>query len=200
MNAAVERLKEKFADAILEVAEYRAETSVTLKKEVVVPVCAFMKQELGYNLLTDLCGVDFLGRHPRFMVVYHLYNLQTKERLRLKVPVAESDPRVETVSGVWRTANWHERECWDLLGIAFTNHPDLRRILMPADWEGHPLRKDYPLQGPDRKPYQGRVGMTNAEDARLPQGAPAAAPLTKDSPLTTPAGIGAGAPAAPKAG
>ena len=91
------------------------------------------------------------------MVVYNLYNIATKERLRVKVPVAETDPRVDTVSGVWATANWHERECWDLMGIDFNNHPDLRRILMPADWEGHPLRKDYPVQGPDREPYQGRL-------------------------------------------
>jgi NADH-quinone oxidoreductase subunit C len=90
------------------------------------------------------------------MVVYNIYNIATKDRLRLKVPVEESDARVDTVSVVWGTANWHERECWDLMGISFNNHPDLRRILMPADWEGHPLRKDYPLQGPGREPYQGR--------------------------------------------
>jgi NADH-quinone oxidoreductase subunit C len=91
------------------------------------------------------------------MVVYHLYNIKTHERLRLKVPVEEKAPQVDTVSGVWATANWHERECWDLMGISFNNHPDLRRILMPEDWQGHPLRKDYPLQGPGREPYQGRL-------------------------------------------
>jgi NADH-quinone oxidoreductase subunit C len=86
-----------------------------------------------------------------------MYNLTDKTRLRVKVDVEEQDPRVDTVSGVWSTANWHERECWDLLGISFNNHPDLRRILMPADWVGFPLRKDYPVQGPDREPYQGRL-------------------------------------------
>jgi len=90
-------------------------------------------------------------------VVYHLYNIKTKERLRLKVSVPEGDAEVDTVSTVWKTANWLERECWDLVGISFKNHPDLRRILMPSDWEGHPLRKDYPLQGPDRAPYQNRL-------------------------------------------
>jgi NADH-quinone oxidoreductase subunit C len=157
-HVAVAKLKGKFADAVLEVVEFRGETTVTVKKDAIVAVCAFMKKDLGYNFLTDLCGVDYLGKKAeRFMVVYHLYNLTSKERLRLKVPVAENDPRVDTVSGVWATANWHERECWDLFGIVFNNHPDLRRILMAQDWLGHPLRKDYPVQGPDRAPYQGRL-------------------------------------------
>lgn len=155
-HPAVDKLKQKFGESVLDVVEYRGETSVTVKKEDVVAVCTFLKEELGYNFLSDLCGVDYLGSSPRFMVVYNLYNIATKDRLRLKVPVTESDPRVDTVSVVWSTANWHERECWDLMGISFNNHPDLRRILLPADWVGHPLRKDYPLQGPDREPYQGR--------------------------------------------
>jgi NADH-quinone oxidoreductase subunit C len=156
-NAAVGKLKEKFSGSVLDVTEFRGETTVTVKKEDIVAICAFAKKELGYNLLSDVCGVDYLGQAPRFMVVYHLFNISTKEPLRLKAPVEEKDPRIDTVSGIWATANWHERECWDLMGIVFNNHPDLRRILMPDDWEGHPLRKDYPLQGPDREPYQGRL-------------------------------------------
>jgi NADH-quinone oxidoreductase subunit C len=157
-HAAVAKLKGKFADAVLEVVEFRGETTVTVKKDAIVAICAFLKKDLGYNFLTDLCGVDYLGKKAdRFMVVYHLYNISSKERLRLKVPVAESDARVDTVSGVWATANWHERECWDLFGVVFNNHPDLRRILLAKDWQGHPLRKDYPVQGPDRAPYQGRL-------------------------------------------
>jgi NADH-quinone oxidoreductase subunit C len=156
-QAVVEKLKGKFSTSVQEVSEFRGETTVTVKKEDVVAVSTFLKKESGYNFLCDLCGVDYLGQEPRFMVVYNLYNIGTKERLRLKVPVEEGDPRVDTVSGVWSTANWHERECWDLMGISFNHHPDLRRILMPDDWEGHPLRKDYPLQGPDREPYQGRL-------------------------------------------
>ncbi|HEX9874221.1 MAG TPA: NADH-quinone oxidoreductase subunit C [Deferrimonas sp.] len=156
-HAAVGKLKEKFSAAVLGVAEFREETTVTVKKEDIVAISTFLKEELGYNFLCDLCGVDYLGEAPRFMVVYNLYNIATKDRLRVKVPVEESDPRVDSVIGVWGTANWHERECWDLMGISFNNHPDLRRILMPADWEGHPLRKDYPLQGPGREPYQGRL-------------------------------------------
>ncbi|PLY01172.1 MAG: NADH-quinone oxidoreductase subunit C [Desulfuromonas sp.] len=156
-NTVVAKLKGKFADTVLDVVDFRGETTVTVKKEDIVAVCAFMKDELGFNFLCDLCGVDYLGQSPRFMVVYNLYNISSKERFRIKVPVEESAAQVDTVSAVWGTANWMERECWDLMGISFNDHPDLRRILMAADWEGHPLRKDYPVQGPDREPYQGRV-------------------------------------------
>ncbi|PLX84312.1 MAG: NADH-quinone oxidoreductase subunit C [Desulfuromonas sp.] len=156
-HAAVSKLKGKFSASVLDVKEFRGETTVTVKKEDIVAICSFLKKEQGYNLLSDLCGVDYLGQEPRFMVVYNMYNIKTHDRLRVKVPVEENDCRVDTVCGVWATANWLERECWDLMGISFNNHPDLRRILMAADWEGHPLRKDYPLQGPDREPYQGRL-------------------------------------------
>lgn len=156
-QAVVAKLKGAYAASVLEVKEYRDEVTVTVKKEDIVAICQFLKDEAGYNFLCDLCGVDYLGQQPRFMVVYNLYNITTKERLRIKVAVDEEDAKVDTVSTVWSTANWPERECWDLMGIAFNNHPDLRRILMPADWEGHPLRKDYPLQGPDRELYQGRI-------------------------------------------
>ncbi len=156
-QAVVAKLKSVFAASVLEVKEHRGEMTVTVKKEDIVAICQFLKDEAGYNFLCDLCGVDYLGQQPRFMVVYNLYNITTKERLRVKVPVAEEDAAVDTVSTVWTTANWPERECWDLMGISFNNHPDLRRILMPADWVGYPLRKDYPLQGPDRETYQGRL-------------------------------------------
>lgn len=156
-HAAVGKLKQNFSEEVLDVVEYRGETTIVVKKEKIVEISTFLRDELGYNFLADLCGVDYLGTSPRFMVVYNLYNITLKDRLRIKVPVEESDAKIDTVSVVWGTANWHERECWDLMGISFNNHPDLRRILMPADWEGHPLRKDYPLQGPDREPYQGRL-------------------------------------------
>ncbi|NCO51639.1 MAG: NADH-quinone oxidoreductase subunit C [Deltaproteobacteria bacterium] len=153
----VEKLKGKFGNLVLDTVEHRGETSIRVERAEIVAVCTFLRDDCGYNFLSDLCGVDYLGRTPRFEVVYNMYNLTNKTRLRVKVDVDGHDPRVDTVSGVWSTANWHERECWDLLGIAFNNHPDLRRILMPVDWQGHPLRKDYPLQGPDREPYQGRL-------------------------------------------
>jgi NADH-quinone oxidoreductase subunit C len=156
-HPAVAKLKGQFSDNVLDVTEFRGETTITVKKDQIVEICNYLKLELGYNFLTDLCGVDYLGQAPRFMVVYQLYSISKHDRLRIKVPVEENTARVDSVSGVWGTANWLERECWDLLGISFNNHPDLRRILLPADWEGHPLRKDYPLQGPDREPYQGRL-------------------------------------------
>jgi NADH-quinone oxidoreductase subunit C len=156
-HAAVGKLKQSFSEDVLDVVEFRGETTITVKKEKIVEISTFLRDELGYNFLADLCGVDYLGTTPRFMVVYNIYNIALKDRLRIKVPVEENDAKVDTVTVVWGTANWHERECWDLMGISFNNHPDLRRILMAADWEGHPLRKDYPLQGPDREPYQGRL-------------------------------------------
>jgi NADH-quinone oxidoreductase subunit C len=157
VQAVVETLKGKFGDAVLDISEFRDETTVVVKKEDILAVSSFLKNEQGFNFLTDLCGVDYMGQSPRFMVVYHLYNIGTHTRLRLKAPVEEQDARIDTVSGIWGTANWMERETWDLMGITFNNHPDPRRILMPDDWEGHPLRKDYPVQGPDREPYQGRL-------------------------------------------
>jgi NADH-quinone oxidoreductase subunit C len=156
-QAVVAKLKQEFPAAILNTVEHRGEITVTVDKKDIVAVCTYLRDSAGYNFLCDLCGVDYLGSEPRFMVVYNLYNIDAKARLRLKAAVAEDDCCIDTVSGVWSTANWHERECWDMFGIRFAGHPDLRRILMPADWKGHPLRKDYPLQGPDREPYQGRL-------------------------------------------
>ena len=157
LQAVVEKLKAKFGDTVLDEREFRGEITVTVKKEEIVAVCTFLKEELGFNFLTDLCSLDYLGQAPRFMVVYQLYSIGDHLRLRLKAPVEEADATIDTVSGIWSTANWLERECWDMMGIVFNNHPDPRRILMPDDWEGHPLRKDYPVQGPDREPYQGRI-------------------------------------------
>lgn len=157
VQAAVDRLKAQFGETVQEVGEFRGETTVVVKKDRIVEVCAFLKKELGFNFLTDLCAVDYLGRAPRFMMVYQLYSIGAHQRLRIKAAVEEGDARIDTVSGVWATANWLERECFDLMGIVFNNHPDPRRILMPDDWVGHPLRKDYPVQGPDREPYQGRL-------------------------------------------
>jgi len=155
--AVVGKLKEKFGDVVLDVVEFRDETTVTVSKESIVEVSTFLKEEEGYNVLCDICGVDYLGQIPRFMVVYNLYNIAEKQRLRVKVPVEESAAVVDSVEPVWTGAGFPERECWDLMGIRFDGNSDLRRILMAEDWEGHPLRKDYPVQGPGREPYQDRV-------------------------------------------
>ncbi|BBA68882.1 NADH-quinone oxidoreductase subunit C [Geobacter sulfurreducens] len=157
-NRAVIKLKEKFATSILDVKEFRGEVTVTVAREKVVDICRFLKESLQYNLCTDVTAVDYLGKQePRFMVVYNLYSIPNKDRLRLKAGVPEADCTIDTVSCVWNSANWLEREVYDLMGVQFNNHPDLRRILMTDDWVGHPLRKDYPLQGPDREPYKGRL-------------------------------------------
>jgi NADH-quinone oxidoreductase subunit C len=157
-NRAVVRLKEKFSSSIIEVVEFRGEVTVTIKKEDLLAVLAFLKKSLQYNLLTDLTAIDYLGKkEERFMMVYLLCSIPNKDRLRIKAAVSEEECRIESASQVWATADWLEREVYDLFGITFDNHPDLRRILMTPDWEGHPLRKDYPLQGPGREPYKGRL-------------------------------------------
>ena len=157
-NRAVLKLNEKFASSIIDVVEFRGEVTVTVKKEDILAVLSFLKQSLQYNLLTDVTAVDYLGKKAeRFMMVYQLYSIPNKDRLRIKAAVSEGDCRIESATQVWATANWLEREVYDLFGITFDNHPDLRRILMTPEWEGHPLRKDYPLQGPDREPYKGRL-------------------------------------------
>jgi NADH-quinone oxidoreductase subunit C len=156
-NRAVQKLKEKFANSLKDVKEFRGEITVTVRKEDIVAVCRFLKTELSYNMLTDVTAVDYPESDQRFMMVYNLYSIPNKDRLRVKAPVEESPCSIDTLSGLWNSANWLEREVYDLFGINFIGHPDLRRILMTDDWVGHPLRKDYPLQGPDREPYKGRL-------------------------------------------
>ncbi len=125
----------------------RGELTLEVAPERIVEVCRFLKQERQFVRLSDVTAVDWYPQEPRFEVVYHLHSLERNERLRLKCRLPDRDPEVDSVTAVWRSANWYEREVYDLFGIRFRNHPDLRRILMPEDWEGHPLRKDYPVHG-----------------------------------------------------
>lgn len=158
INHTVEILKQKFPSSILDVAEFRGETTLTVAASDIVPVCSVLKKECGFTFLVDVTSVDYLGkREPRFMVVYHLTNMAEKCRIRIKAPVGGDEPSIDSLTSLWNAANWLEREVYDLMGIRFLGHPDLRRILMTDDWVGHPLRKDYPLQGPDREPYKGRL-------------------------------------------
>jgi len=157
-NRAVIQLKEKFASAVLEVKEFRGDVTVTVNRESIVDVCRFLRDSLRYNMLTDVTAVDYQGkRDTRFMAVYNLYSIPNKDRVFIKAPVPEGDCTIESISCLWNSALFLEREVYDLMGITFKNHPDLRRIMMTDDWVGHPLRKDYPLQGPDREPYKGRL-------------------------------------------
>ena len=142
------KLREKFGEILSEPAEFRGEITLKLADaERIAEVCGFAKTELGFDFLLDVTGVDNYGEDPRWTVVYELYGLGHKCHLRLKTDVSEEKSELPTVSHVWRTADWHEREAYDLMGIRFRGHPDLRRIIM---WEGyphHPLRKDFPVTG-----------------------------------------------------
>jgi NADH-quinone oxidoreductase subunit C len=147
-HLAVHRLKERFSEVVEEVTSFRDEVTIVVRPEAILRVCRFLKEdpELQYNFLADLCGVDWLERRaPRFEVVYNLYSIPRADRIRVKIRLTEGE-EVESVTSVWSTANWHEREVFDMFGIRFAGHPDLRRILMPGEWEGHPLRKDYPVE------------------------------------------------------
>jgi NADH-quinone oxidoreductase subunit C len=126
----------------------RGELTLEIAPDRIVPVCQFLKYAQNFIRLSSVTAVDRYPAEPRFEVVYHLHSVERKERLRLKCRVHGIDPVIESVTSVWRSANWYEREVFDLFGIRFLNHPDLRRIMMPDDWEGHPLRKDYPVTGP----------------------------------------------------
>jgi NADH-quinone oxidoreductase subunit C len=133
-----------------EVIEAFGEVTVIVPREKIAEICSFLKTspELEFNFLSDICGADRgPEEEPRFEVNYHLFSTTKHHRLRLKVLLNDEDTHVPTVTGVWRTANWHERETFDLMGVHFDGHPDLRRILLPDDWEGHALRKDFPLRG-----------------------------------------------------
>jgi len=144
-------LQEKFPQSVLEVSFHAGEATALLKKETLLEVCRHLKEDpaLRMDFLSNLCGVDFPDREQRFEVVYHLFSLSKRHRINLKVRAADGEP-VPTVTGLWRTANWHEREAFDLFGIPFEGHPDLRRILLTDEWQGHPLRKEYPVKGYDR--------------------------------------------------
>jgi NADH-quinone oxidoreductase subunit C len=127
----------------------RDEMTIWVDRASIREACALLKDDPAcpFNFLSDLTGVDWYPSEPRFEVVYHLLSIPNKERVRLKVRLDSASPAVESVTSVWPGANFFEREVFDLLGIRFTGHPYLRRILMPEDWEGHPLRKDYPVEG-----------------------------------------------------
>ena len=144
---AVHKLREAFPAAIRDENRFRGETTLTISKETIRDICLHARDRLGFNYLVDVSSVDHFGEEPRYEMVYELYSMKDGVHLRLKAKVSEDDNTAPTVSDIWPTADWHEREVYDMMGIRFVNHPDLRRILM---WEGfpyHPLRKDFPLEG-----------------------------------------------------
>lgn len=146
-------IEEKFAGQVLSSVSHAGQVGVLVNRDVIRDICLYLRDDpsLKMDHLADLTAVDYSNypgdTGPRFEVVYNLISTVHRHRIRLKVRVPEEDPRVDSVSSVWQTANWHERETYDLMGVQFNGHPDLRRILLPEDWEGHPLRKEYPLKG-----------------------------------------------------
>ena len=140
-------LAARFADAITGGHTEHQEPTLFIAPGRIVDTCRFLKGDQAFVRLSGITAVDWQPADPRFEVVYLLHSLDRNQRLRLKCRVSEADCEIDSVTGVWRSANWYEREVFDLFGIRFRNHPDLRRILMPTDWEGHPLRKDYPVHG-----------------------------------------------------
>jgi NADH-quinone oxidoreductase subunit C len=146
LEQTLNNLKQQFRDSILDVNWFRGELSIVIKKEKLLDITRFLREdeELSYKFLSDICGVDHLGRSPRFDVIYNLCSLKNKARIRLKVMVDEKEA-IPSLTKNWKSANWLEREIYDMFGLKFENHPDLRRILLPDSWQGHPLRKDFPL-------------------------------------------------------
>jgi NADH-quinone oxidoreductase subunit C len=179
----IEVVRKDFPDVIVETSEFSNEQTFIVRSESLIDLCRYLKQELSYEMLETITAVDWLDRVPRFDIVYQLLSLTNQCFVCLKVRVGargEQQPSVPSVTAIWAGANWYEREVFDLFGIVFTGHPDLRRILMPSDWTTHPLRKDYPLSGFDLpEPYWGGqvpyntdpgVGEYYRQTLRIPEG------------------------------
>jgi NADH-quinone oxidoreductase subunit C len=171
-NTLVKKLKAQFNGVVTEASEFVGQVSVRIRPDSIVAVCEFLRDdaESRFNYLSDLTCVHYPMRADAPLeIVYNLYSISRNERVRLKVSLAEGAP-VDSVTGVWPTANWMEREVFDLFGVSFSNHPDLRRILLPPDWEGHPLRKDYPLEFIENEWTKRHLPeMTNVQREQLDQ-------------------------------
>ena len=150
----LQRVQEKFSQAVIETHAFRGDETVVIRPGALLPVAKFLKEtpELDFNFLMDLSAVDYLlfaggkiQKEFRFEVVYHFFSLKHNHRLRLKVPVDEKNSAIDTLCDLWPSANWYEREVWDMFGIRFKGHPNLKRILMYEEFQGHALRKDYPF-------------------------------------------------------
>lgn len=143
----LERAREAAGQLTVETSDDRGEATIVVEREGALGFFRKLRSQpdLDFDILMDLTVVDYLGRQPRFEVVYHFYSLSRNHRLRVKIRVPENDARVHSLTEIWKSANWMEREAWDFFGLRFDGHPDLRRILMYEEFKGHPLRKDYPF-------------------------------------------------------
>src|SRR4030095_5836086 len=147
MGKIIDRFKTHFAEGILSSHENYGDETILVTREVLSELLRFAKEdpELRFDLMMDICGVDYLGQTPRFEVVYHLYSVPKNHRIRIKVRIPEDDCWVPTCLSLWKAADWFERETYDMVGIRFEGHPNLKRVLLFEGFEGHPLRKDYPI-------------------------------------------------------
>ncbi len=157
-SVTLRKLADKFPGSILETHSHRGDDTAVVKKEDIFAICKLLRDDeaLLYNFMMDLTAVDYFGKEPRFEVVYHFYSLQYNRRVRIKAKVSESECAIDSIVPLWASANWFEREVFDMYGISFNGHPEMRRILLYEGFEGHPLRKDYPL-----KKRQPLIGPTN---------------------------------------
>ena len=160
----LDELQKGFPGAILEAVTFRNLPSITVGKESLLSVCRFLKGEEGgsYTFLTDQTAVDYPKREKRFDIIYHLYSFKRNDRLRIKVLLGESE-MVPSVTGIWPTANWLEREVYDMFGVVYEGHPDLKRILLPDGWTGHPLRKDYDILRQDDAWVKANLGIESGQ-------------------------------------
>ena len=156
------RLAEQFPDQITEFSTYLGQSFLVSKPAAVVSIVEFLKLEADFDYLVDLTAVDYPNRPERFDLVYVLYSFARNERIRIKTRIADGE-KIESVVGVHPTANWLEREIYDMFGIEFANHPDLKRILMPDGWEGHPLRKDYGILQMDNRWVKENLGIESGQ-------------------------------------
>ena len=149
-NPIVAKIRNWRPAAVAAVESFRGELTVVVYREHIRPICEFLATDpgLAFAYLSDVTGVDRFPIEPRFELNYHLLSIAKRERLRLRVRLSGQDAAVDSVIPVWPTANWHEREIFDLFGVRFDGHPNLKRMFLPDDWEGYPLRKDYPVEGP----------------------------------------------------
>jgi NADH-quinone oxidoreductase subunit C len=161
-NDLVKRYKEKFGPAVLEAWVDRKQAILVVARELLVEIATFSRDEEKFDWLSDLTAVDWPKREKRFDIVLNMYSLEKNERLRLKVHAGEDD-RVPSVQGVWATANWEEREVYDMFGVVFEGHPELKRILLPDEWQGYPLRKDYDILKQDTAWVRENLGIESGQ-------------------------------------
>lgn len=145
----IEKVKEKFSKSVEEISDFRDDLCFTIKKDQIVAFGKFLEEDpdLQFVMCKDVTAIDWATRKKRFTTVYHIYSFKLNYTLRLKSNIDDDPPTIETVSSIWPSANWYERETWDMYGIKFLNHPDLRRMYMPEGFEHHPLKKDFPVLG-----------------------------------------------------